>query len=98
MNWKERLIPFRNWVIRVRVYSERGLYWMPAMDFIFAVWGIVTYGLWGILFYVLLRGAVAPIIGYIDVNHVKSFQYQSEFQTRLNPFFTDWRREQEVRK
>lgn len=83
--------PIRNlfrWIVRMRIYSDRGMYWLPAIDLIIGVYGVFSSGIvMGILYYVAVR-LFAVFIGYGDVRYVKAYQYSNEYQTReLNPYF-----------
>lgn len=78
---------FFKWFVRCRIYSDYGVWWLPGFELIMGVFGVVTFGLWGMSIYFMTR-ALFTIIGFIDVKYVKRAQYQNEFTTRdTNPYF-----------
>lgn len=81
------------WIVRQRLRSDRGMYWLPMMDFLSGTYGVITSGLMtGIFYYGLVR-LIGWVLGYVDEKIIKSWQYQNQYQTEiLNPYFKELKR------
>ena len=75
------------WLARMRIYSDIGMWYLPALDMVFPiVFGVIQQSIiYAIAAYLGIR-SLASLFGYWDVTHGKRIQYQNEFLTRLNPY------------
>lgn len=89
MTMTSKFRAFLRWIIRVRTYSDRGMYWLPYIDTLIGLYGMITIGLITGIGIVLSIRIIAAVIGYVDIYHARTLQYQNEFNTNLNPIFSD---------
>ena len=60
-SFKSKINKAFRWFVRCRIYSDYGIWWLPGFELILGVFGVVAFGLWGIL---------API-GFLGISLLK---------------------------
>jgi len=89
------------WFVRQRIRMDRGMFWLPTLDYlagsvigvVAGVKGNIYDGIfYGMSAYVVTR-MVALVIGYIDETRWGLWQYNNKYMTEdLNPYFQELKR------